>query len=163
MSRLIAAVIMSSTRVNVTAASIFHPTAPPQWRLCTEAVVAKGVDPLLVVERLLSLVGAEVDVMLIHQSEARRLLLRRYAHDSIVLVQQPHVKSRALWTPLMPKEWAPLLMAHWRVADLVYAYTRRLYQAAALGIEQADANFFDRFKYKPCSSKPTATTDGENL
>jgi hypothetical protein len=149
MSRLIAAVTLSSTRVRVAVASIFHASAPPQWKLCTESVVPKAVDPLLVLERLLSALGDDVDVLLIDQPEARSLLLQRYAQDTIVLVQPPHAKSRALWTPLAPKEWAPLLMAHWRVADLVYTYTRRLHQAAVLDdVPRSAEAFFDRFRYR---------------
>jgi len=145
---MIAAISFSSTRVQIAAATKEH---PPQWRLCTEVVVPKRVDPLLVVERLLSALGGEVDVILVHQPEARSLLLRRYAKDTIVRVQPPDVKCRVLWKALMPKEWAPLLVAHGRVTDLILAYTRRGHQAAVLSgnVASSEDAFFDRFKYRP--------------
>jgi hypothetical protein len=115
--------------------------------VCTEAVVPRDVDPLLVVERLLSALHSEVDVILVHQPEALSVLLRRYAQDTIVLVQTPHAKSRALWASLVPREWAPLLLAHWKVADLVYTYTRRLHQAAVL--DRTAGAFFGQFSCRP--------------
>jgi len=147
MSRLIAAVTFSSTRAHVAAASVSRQSAVPVWRLCAEVVLPKDVDPLLVVERLLSALHSEVEVILVHQPEALSVLLRRYAQDTIVLVQTPHAKSQALWAPLVPREWAPLLLAHWKVADLVYTYTRRLHQAAVLG--RTAGAFFGQFSCRP--------------
>jgi hypothetical protein len=124
MSRLITAAILSSTRVQLAVAviAVKPSSGRVEWKVCTEAVVTRGVDPLLVLERLLlPEVSTEVDVILVHQPEARSMLLRRYAQNTVVLMQPPHQKSRALWLPLVPKEWAPLLTAHWRLADLVYA------------------------------------------
>ena len=121
------------------------------WKLVTSAVVPRRLDPLVVVEQMLSAVG-EVDTILVQQSEARAVLLRRLAQDAVVLVQPPHAKSRVLWTPLIPKDWASLLTAHWQVVDLVYTLARREYQAAIHTEHKAAssaAGFFDRFKYRP--------------
>jgi hypothetical protein len=156
MSRLIAAVTLSPNRMQVAVASLSHVSAPPQWRLCTEAVIARTVDPLLVLERLLAVVG-EIDVILVHQPEAASMLLRRYGQQTVVVVQSPHPKSKVLWASSVPKAWAPLLMAHWRVADLIYLHTRRLRQAAALDDERAASTIvaaaagtiFDQFRYAP--------------
>ena len=154
MPRLIAGVILSMTRVQLAVASMDSAgCALPTWKLVTKAVVPRGLDPLLVMEKLLSAVGA-VDTIVIHQPEAPAVLLRRYAHDTVMLVQPPHPKSRALWTPLMPKDWAPLLSAHWRVVDLVYAHVLREYQSSILRDRtHGDANsveeFFEQFKYRP--------------
>jgi hypothetical protein len=160
MSRLVAGVILSTTRVQVAVASM---DTSPNWKLVTSAVVPRGLNPLLVLENLLSAVG-EVDTILIHQPEARSVLLRRYAQDTVVLVQPAHAKSRVLWTKLMPKDWASLLMAHWRVVDLVYTLARREYQVAAIGERSAGdkhvssaADFFERFKYRPT---PGDTAEG---
>jgi hypothetical protein len=112
----------------------------------TSALVPRGLDPLVVLEKLLSAMG-EVDTILIHQPEARAVLLRRYAHDAVVLVQPSLVKSRMLWTLLIPKDWAPVLMAHWRVVDLVYAHARREYQAQHCAADATD--FFEQFRYRP--------------
>ena len=154
MPRLIAAVTVSPNRMQVAVASISQVSAPPEWRLCTEAVVARTVDPLRVLEQLLSVVG-EIDVILVHQAETSSMLRRRYGQHMVALVQSPHSKSKALWAQSVPKKWAPLLMAHWRVADLIYLYTRRLRQAAALREERAASTnataaagtIFDRFRY----------------
>ena len=156
MCRLIAAVTVSPNRMQVAVASVSQVSAPPEWRMCTEAVVARTVDPLLVLERLLSVVG-EIDVILVHQAEASSMLLCRYGPHMIMLVQPPHPKSKVLWAPSVPKEWAPLLMAHWRVADLICLHTRRLRQAEALRDERAASTkaaaaagtIFDQFRYAP--------------
>ena len=86
---------------------------------CTKAVVGRTVDPLLVLERLLSMVG-EIDAILVHQAEASSVLLCRHTQQMVVLVQPPHPKSKALWSPVVSNAWPPLLMAHWRVVDLIY-------------------------------------------
>ena len=156
MPRLIAAVTLSPNRMQVAVACLSQVSAPPEWRMCTEAVVPRTVDPLLVLEQLLSVVG-EIDVILVHQAEASSMLLRRYDQHVVVLVQPPHPKSKVLWAQSMPKEWAPLLMARWRVVDLIYLHTRRLRQAAALGGERAASTIaaaaagtiFDQFRYAP--------------
>ena len=140
------------TRVQLAVASMDTSGRPMlNWKLVTSAVVPRRLDPLVVLERLLATVG-EVDAILVHQREARAVLLHRFAQDAVVLVQPPHAKSRALWTPLMPKDWAPLLTAYWRVVDLVYTLARREHQAAVHTEHKDDssaAGFFERFKYRP--------------
>ena len=156
MSRLIAAVTLSPNRMQVAVACLSQVSAPLEWRMCTEAVVARTVDPLLVLEQLLSVVG-DIDVILVHQAEASSMLLCRYGPHMLVLVQPPHPKSKVLWAQSVPREWAPLLLAHWRVVDLIYLHTRRLRQAAALGKERAASTIaaaaagtcFDQFRYAP--------------
>ena len=77
MSRLVAAVTLSMTKVQVAVAFKNGPgCALPTWKLVTKAVVPRGLYPILVMETLLSAVG-EVDTILVHQPEARPLLLRR--------------------------------------------------------------------------------------
>ena len=152
MSRLVAGVILCMTRVQLAVASMDTSGRPMlDWKLVTSAVVPRRLDPLVVLEQLLATVD-EADTILVHQSEARAVLLRRFEQRTVMLVQPPHAKSRVLWTPLMPKDWAPLLTAHWRVVDLVYTLARREYQVA-IYTEHRDASsaadFFDRFKYRP--------------
>jgi hypothetical protein len=154
MSRLVAGVILCMTRVQLAVASMDTSGRPMlNWKLVTSAVVPRGLDPLVVLEKLLSTVG-EVDTILIHQPEARSVLLRRFAQYIVVLVQPPHAESRVLWTPLVPKDWAPLLMAQWRVVDLVYTHARREYQAAAIGERSAGASSADFFEQLSTDQHP---------
>jgi hypothetical protein len=76
----------------------------------TEAVVSRGVDPHQVLDKLLSAVGDVSDILTISQSHAPCFFVA--THDTVVQVQSPHSKSRVVWMPLMPKDWAPLLNAH---------------------------------------------------
>jgi hypothetical protein len=120
MSTSITAIILSQGKLELAAAQ-FEPDAQPKWMTCTTIAVAASVDPRVVVERFC----AASDLILVHQPEVRSMLLHRYAHNTVLLVSRPHVKSRALWSPLVPKDWAAQLLAQWHVADLVYTYVRR--------------------------------------
>jgi hypothetical protein len=145
--------ICSSDTRCVTECKATH-TPPTALSASRVSGIIRAVDPLLVLERLLSIVG-EIDVILVHQAAASSVLLRRYAQRMVVLVQPPHPKSKGLWSPTVPKTWAPLLMAHWRVVDLIYTHIYRSRQAAALDSARAASTiaaaaartFFDQFRY----------------
>ena len=151
----ITAITLSKRKLELAAAQ-FEPGQQPKWRMCTKIALPASADPLTAVERFC----ASSDLILVHQPAVRSMLLRRFAHDTVLLVSPPHVKSRALWSPLVPKDWAAQLLAQWQAVDLVYTHVRRANQARLLPSLSASV-FFDQFKYRP--SRATVAGDDDVL
>ena len=130
MSNLIAAVVLSKGKLQLVAVEL-DSNQTIEWKLCVEVVVPALVDPLLILEKHFAPLS-NARFILVHQQEVLTLLQRRYARGVLVHADPPQLRSRELWSPWMPEDWAPLLSAHWRVADLIYAHRRRI----------GDASFF---------------------
>jgi hypothetical protein len=159
MYNLVTAIAVSKARIQFAAATI-QSRWKPQWQRCMEVVVPKSVDPIQIIEQLC---GADPSVILVCQREVQSLLLHRYAHDTVRLVDEVHAKSRAFWWPLLPTRWASLLRSHWRVAGMIYVHAWRANQAALLAkVEKplSAAGFFDQFRYRPAAAAVTLETAG---
>ena len=128
MSNLIAAVVLSKGKLQLAAVELRSDQAI-EWKLCVEVVVPVLVDPLLILEKHFALLS-DARFILVYQQEVLILLQRRHPRRALVQVDPPQLKSRELWSPWMPQDWAPLLSAHWRVADLIYAHRRRMGHAS---------------------------------
>ena len=129
MSDLIAAVVLSKGKLQLAAVEL-RSDQTVEWKLCVEVVVPALVDPLLILEKHFALLS-NARFILVHQQEVLTLLQRRYARRVLVHADPPQLKSRELWSPWTPQDWAPLLSAHWRVADLIHAHRRRMGHASS--------------------------------
>ena len=120
-----------------------------------EVVLSKSSDPVHIVEQLCA---ADPAVILVCQPELRSLLLRRYAHDTVVLVNESSLSNtrkvsrasirRAFWWTFVPDPWKPSLDACWQVADMTYSYCRQRTIR-----QDTTTSLFDRYRYRPTTPR----------
>ena len=158
MSTLVIAVVLSTTRLHFAAATIPEAGWQPQWQRCVEVVVTKSSDPVQVVEQLC---GADPSVILVSQPELRSMLLRRYTHDTVTLVDESttgssraskHRQRPSFWWAYVPNAWEAATKQSWRVADMVYTYARRTH-LTQLDAPLSGSGLFDRYKYVPAGAE----------
>ena len=153
----VVAVVLAPTRLQF-ASSTYQPTSTswqPQWQKCVEVVLPKSSDPVHIVEQLCA---ADPSVILVCRPELRSLLLRRYAHDMVVLVDESGLsktskvgragRRRAFWWTFVPDPWKPSLDACWQVADMTYSYCRQCTIR-----QDTTTSLFDRYRYRPATPR----------
>jgi hypothetical protein len=150
MSTVIVAVVLTKTTLQFAAATI-QSGWQPQWQKCIRVVLTKSSNPIQIVEQLCG----EPSMILVCQPDVQSLLLRRYAHDTVRLVDEVQGKSRALWWPVLPVSWAPALRSQWRAAGLIYVHAWGASQAALLAQAEKPLSaddVFDQFRYRPAAA-----------
>ena len=154
--QLVCALVLLKSSFRLAAANI-HSHQPPQWKLCVEVAVSAAIDPLTVIQPLLTVLGG-VSAILVHQAEARSLLLQLYAQDMVVMVSQPTSRSRAVWssTASISASWSALLTVYWQPVDMIHAHARRAEQRATKDGEPRSglaSGLFDKYRYRPAESE----------
>ena len=163
MANVVVAVVYSATRLQFASATIQSDCESgwqPQWQRCVEVVLTKSSDPVQVVEQLCGGADADPSVIVVSQLELRSMLLRRYAHDTIILVdetaREPNRrngrKQPAIWWPFVPNAWEAATKQNWRVADMLYTYARRIH-LEELGVPPSGSGLFDRYRYVPVGAE----------
>ena len=144
----ITAIVLSKRNRLQFAAATVQSGGQPQWRLCLEVVLPnKASNPVQIVEQLCS--GTDPSVILVCQQDARSLLLHRYAHDTLTLVDSSSTSCTSWW-PSVPSAWESTLKAHWQVADMIYTHARRIHQAQLLPLPvDVKGSLFERYRYRP--------------
>ena len=158
MSAVIVAVVLTKTTLQLAAATI-ESRWQPQWQKCIRVVLTKSSNPTQIVEQLCG----DPSLILVCQPDVRSLLLRRYAHDTVRLVNEVQGNSRALWWPVLPASWAPLLRSQWRAAGMVYVHSWGASQAAVLARAEKPLSaddFFDQFRYRPAAAQAKEEEQG---
>ena len=151
--QLVCALVLLKSSFRLAAANV-HSHQPPEWKLCVEVAVPAAIDPLTVIQPLLTALGG-VSAILVHQVKARSLLLHCYAQDVVVMVSQPTSHSRALWSSTaISASWSALLAVHWQwqPADMIHAHARRAEQTATKDGEPRSGlalGLFDKYRYRP--------------
>jgi hypothetical protein len=155
MSTVIVAVLRTKTTLQFAAATI-QSGWQPQWQKCIRVVLTKSSNPIQIVEQLCGGAGEDPSLILVCQPDVRSLLLPRYAHDTVRLVNEVQGNCRALWWPVLPASWAPALRSQWRAAGLIYVHAWGASQAALLAQAEKPPSaddFFDQFRYRPAAAQ----------
>lgn len=135
----------------------------PQWSICVEVLLPMGSNVtqiMRIIEQLCG--GTDPSVMLVCQEQVRSLLLYRYAHNTVTLVEdisrssasKSRSKRCALWWSFVPITWKSTLKEHWQVADMIYTHARRAYlrQRQFQTPPSAD-DLFDQYRYRPAAAE----------
>ena len=149
-SHLLCAVVLLKSSFRIAAATV-SAHSPLEWKMCAEVVVPASLNHLIMMEQLLAILG-DVDRILVYQAEARSCLLRRYAHDMVVMVDQPNSRSRALWPRATQLICTSQLLACWQAADMIFSHVRRLNHSAPLNVTNEITpvlGVFDQYRYRP--------------
>jgi len=129
-----------------------------------EVVLTKASDPVQIIEQLCGGAEADPSLMLVSQLELYSLLLRRYAQDTVMLVDESAEASSAntkrgresplFWSPYVPHAWEFASKQSSRVADMIYTYARRTY-LAPLNVPppSCGSGLSDRYRYRPVEIK----------
>ena len=138
---LVVVVLTTSTRLHF-ASAVVQP-ASTSWRQCLEVVLSRSSDPVHIVEQLCLGCGPDPSVILVCQPELRSVLLRRYAHDTVVLVEGASATGSArgsVWWPVVLERWRAALTRMWRVADMMYSHAKTRQCPKTTGL-------FDKYRY----------------